>query len=309
MSQALQATPPYELVCRADDPAWLEMRRTGIGASEAACLLGTNPWKSIIKLYAEKIGAVEQDDLSNNEAVFWGTKLEAVIRDVFAERTGRQIDKGGVLLRSTRYPWALATLDGWTSDRELGPYWPLEIKTTGAARGGDWVDGPPEHYVVQVHWQMLVTDTPRATIACLVGGQKMVWADVERDDVLIRKLVNHAVEFWARVTDRNPPEPDGTESAKRTLSALYPDDDGATVTLPGELLDVADELEWIKNETKALEARKTAAENRVKAAIGDARRGVLPDGRSWSWSTEERAAYTVPAGKRRVLRMHAAKKR
>lgn len=297
----------YEIVCRAADADWLKHRGLGIGASEAAVLIGESPWKSVLQLYAEKIGAVDPPDLSDVEAVFWGTRLESLVLDVYRERTKRFTDQGGLLLRSIEYPWALCTLDGWTSDAELGPYWPLEIKTTGAARGGDWAEGPPEHYRIQITWQMLVTGARKATIACLIGGQKFVWCDVERDEQLVRKLIRHGEEFWRRVEQREPPSPDGTESARKTLHALYPRDDGETVVLPGELMLVADELEEIKAAEKALGVRKVQAENAIKVALGAAQRGVLGDGREFSWKYEKTRGYTVAEGQRRVLRAHQAK--
>ena len=107
------ADPPYEVVCRADDPRWLEHRKSGIGASEAAGLIGASPWISQLELYALKTGAKPPKDLSGVEVVDWGHRLEPVIITAFRDRTGRFVDHGGLLLRSKRHPWALATLDAW----------------------------------------------------------------------------------------------------------------------------------------------------------------------------------------------------
>jgi len=297
----------YEVVCDSRDPVWKEARTLGIGASEAATLLGLNPWKGLLQLYAEKSGAAAPPDLDDVELVQWGNRLEPVIIEAYRDRTQRFVDRGGLLLRSTRYPFALATLDAWTCTDEVGNYWPLEIKTTGASRGDEWANGPPENYRIQIHWQMLVTDKPRATIACLIGGQKLVWCDVERDETLIRRLVHHGVEFWDRVQRKEPPPPDGTESSKRALHDMYPRDDGDIVVLPAELLDVADELEICKEEEKRIALRKTTAENTLKAALAKTSRGVLPDHRVIAWTTEERKSYTVAATTRRVLRIQQPK--
>lgn len=303
MTAAQDSGSPYELVCRADDADWLKMRLTGIGASEAAALIGANPWKSTLGLYAEKVGAVEPDDLSDNEAVFWGTKLEDVIREVYGQRSGRHIDKGGVLLRSTRYPWALCTLDGWTSDRELGPYWPLELKAVGAHKGEEWVDGAPLYYRVQVAWQMLVTGSERATIAALIGGQRLVWEDVERDEILERKLIHAGEDFWRRVQEQDPPPADGSDKARAALHALYPRDTGEVIVLPAELEDVVYDLAECKAAEKAIGLRKTTAENALKEALGDATEGVLPDGTRVTWRTQTRKAYAVAESTHRVLRV------
>jgi putative phage-type endonuclease len=299
----------YEIVCRAaDDQAeWHRQRKTGIGASEAAVLLGASPWKAPLQLYAEKTGTVEPPDLSDSELVYWGTRLEGVVVEVYAERSARFVDKGGLLLRSTRYPWALATLDAWTATAELGPYWPLEIKTTGAHKGEEWVDGPPELYRLQVAWQMLVTGCERATIACLIGGQKLVWCDVERDDVLERKLIHHGEAFWRRVRALEPPAPDGSESSKRALHDMYPRDTGEALVLPAVLIDVADELEDCKAQEKAIAVRKTEAENTLKLALGAATRGALPDGTVLEWKAQTRKAHAVAETTSRVLRVKRPK--
>jgi len=299
---------PFELVCRADDPEWHRERATGIGASEAAALIGLSPWKSLVQLYAEKTGAIHPPDLTGNDAVFWGTRLESVVRDVFAERTGRFLDKGGVMLRSTRYPWALATLDAWCSDRELGPYWPLEIKTTNAARGEDWVDGPPPTYLAQVHWQMIVTGCDRATIACLIGGQQFVWADVERDEILTRKLIHAGEEFWQRVRAGTPPPPDGSAATRAALGALYPQDSGETLVLPAALADAVATIDEVRAQAKALDARKIRAENELKVALGAATEGVLPDGTKVRWKRQTRKGYQVAESSTRVLTISKPKR-
>lgn len=270
-----------------------------------AAVLGISPWRSAVELFAEKTGALERDDRQDDEWLEWGLRLEPVIMTAFAQRTGRPIRKSGELLRSLEHDWALSTLDGWTG--ESVPDWPLEVKTTAAYGADEWTDGPPEHYVVQVQHQMLVTGTDRATIACLIGGQRMVWCDVERDEAMIRKIVHHGREFWDRVTRGVPPEPDGSQSAANGLTALYRQDDGSTVALPPELMEDADALADYKASRKAIDSNVLGIENRIKAALGTAKRGVLPNGHAFSWSTEHRAAYTVEASTRRVLRAHAPK--
>lgn len=299
----------YDILGKSTDADWLALRKTGIGASEMSVLLGVNPWKSEIELWGEKTGRVEAPDLSDVESVRWGQLLEPVVLEEYRRRADRAVRASGELLRSCAHPWALATLDGETCGREDAGWWPLEAKTTSAFRADDWEDGPPEMYRVQVHHQMLVTGAPRATIVCLLGGQRMVWQDIERDEQLVRKIVARGSEFWARVQSGEPPSPDGSASAKRALAGLYPEDDGATVELPDELDPVVEELLELKARGKDIEARITAAENRIKAAIGDAQRGVLPSGMAVSWKLQHRDEHVVKASSFRVLRTHKPKAR
>ncbi len=308
MNTALQITRPYEIICDATDADWLELRTTGIGASEIAQVLGEAPaaWGSALSLYAQKTGQYERD-LSDNEAVYWGHKLEASILEAYQERTGRRTRREGILMRSTEHPWAMCTLDGstWEPANEA-IIWPLEVKNTSSFKADEWLDGPPPHYYLQVQQQMLVTGAHKATIAALIGGQRMVWADLPRDETAIRRIIYHGERFWQRVQRRDVPPPDGTEATRKALQALYPEGDGFTV-LPASAMDAADELSAMKAERKRLEDRISLAENTIKAALGKAEIGWLQDGRRFSWKTQSRRESVVKASSFRVLRLHQSK--
>jgi putative phage-type endonuclease len=304
------STSAFEVVCDTSvEQDWLGARMAGIGASEIAMVLSEAPasWGGALKLYARKTGACTDDDLSEVEAVYWGKKLEAPILEAYWERTGRRTAKESLLLRSVEHPWALCTLDGrtWEAAND-GSRWPLEIKNVSAFKAEEWLDGPPPHYYLQIQQQMLVTGEQKATIAALIGGQKMVWADVPRDEQTIRRIIYHGAHFWERVQKRDVPAPDGTEGSRRALQALYPEGAG-TIVLPYTAIEAADELEDVKATIKALEARKGLIENNIRAALGDAELGVMTDGRSFSWKSQSRKECVIPATTFRVLRIHQSK--
>ena len=52
---------------------WTALRSTTIGGSDAAAILGLNPYKSPYALWAEKTGKVIPEDISQKEAVRLGT--------------------------------------------------------------------------------------------------------------------------------------------------------------------------------------------------------------------------------------------
>lgn len=76
-----------------DHQAWLNLRNKGIGGSDAGVIAGVNPWKSPFKLWLEKTGQAEPDDLSDNEAVLWGIKLEPIVAERFTEVTGKKVHR------------------------------------------------------------------------------------------------------------------------------------------------------------------------------------------------------------------------
>lgn len=308
MTAAASIKRPCFVECDSTDANWLDLRRSGIGASEIAAVLGESPWMSPLALYATKIGKYERN-LSEVESVYWGHKLEAPIIEAYAERTGRGTRRAGKLLRSTIHPWAICTLDGETweaaNDSEA---WPFEVKNTSAFKAGEWVDGPPAHYYLQVQQQLLITGERRATIAALIGGQRMVWADVPRDETTIRRIVLHGAHFWERVLNRDVPAPDGTGSSRQALQALYPNGSGAVV-LPATARAAADRLETIKAEIKRLDDEKALIENTVRAALGESEFGALTDGRSFSLRLQHRKEMVQKASSFRVLRLHQPKNR
>jgi len=305
-SLAIEDARPYEVLCDSRAPEWLELRNTGIGASDIAVVLGLSPWKTPFQLWAEKTGLRPPDDLSDNEPVFWGSRLESIIVEVFGERTKRPVLRAGELLRSRAHPWALSTLDAWTG--EGGPLWPLEIKTTSSRHADAWAEGPPDHYMAQVQQQLLVTGEERATVACLLGGQRLIWCDIEREERWINMILRHGAEFWRLVEERDPPAVDGSRATTEALNDLFPADDGAAIVLPEAMRETVEELAELRAHKRLAEDKIRECENTIKLALGRAPKGIFPGGLSVSWQSQTRKSYTVPEKTYRVLRVHEPKR-
>lgn len=281
---------------------WLAARRGLLTASDLSAVLGLNPWKSALALYAEKVGAAPEP--VENERMYWGGKLEAAIADGYGERTKRHVRLDGILRRSLVHPFLGATLDAVTVVEGRGDC-PLEIKTTWAGGAADWDEDVPEWYKPQVQAQMVVVGAGFASVACLIAGQRMVWTDVERDDAVVEAIVRQGAEFWSRVERRDPPPPDGSESSEVALRMLHPKEDPTrdAVLLTRAALDSTDRMDAIDEQLAALEREKRELRQSIEAAIGEAPRGVLPDGAgSWRWVTESRKGYSVGPWSGRVLR-------
>jgi len=301
---------PFDIVCDTDDEKeWLSHRHTGLGTSEIGAIIGSDHRSSPVKLFYEKLGIIEPDDLSDVEAVQWGHTLEPVIAREFAERTGRKVTTGRKhrfqTLRSREHQWAMASLDFWTG--EGSELWPLEVKNVTAWKAEDWANGAPEYFLAQLQQQLLVTGAERCTSACLRGGNRLLWCDVERDETMIRKIIFHGAIFWQRIVQGEPPEPDGSEATKAVLAKLYPSDDGSIVKLPAALESIVYQWRELKERTKGDEKQIALLEAQIKSTLGAAQRGIFPGGDSVSWASQARKAYTVQPGTYRVLRFHERK--
>lgn len=89
--------------------AWLEGRRTGIGGSDVAAVLGLNPWKTPLDVWNDKLGLSE--DKGMTEPAYWGTVLEDTVAKEFQLRTGKKVQKVSHQFADPETPWAIANID------------------------------------------------------------------------------------------------------------------------------------------------------------------------------------------------------
>lgn len=141
---------------------WLKVRESYIGGSDAACILGANPWKSNVELWEEKTGQKEPDDISDKDAVAYGTAAEEHLRELFALDFPQYFVEHheNAMYVNSKYPWAHASLDGELTDQK-GRKGILEIKTSaisGAAAKAKWEHKIPQNYFIQLLHYMLVTE-------------------------------------------------------------------------------------------------------------------------------------------------------
>lgn len=105
---------------------WLNVRRQGIGGSEAGAILGLSPFSSAFSVYAEKIGVKKADEA--NEAMRIGTDLEPYVAQRFMEATGKRVVNCNYVLTNPNYKFMLADVDRLVVGENAG----LECKTTSA---------------------------------------------------------------------------------------------------------------------------------------------------------------------------------
>jgi predicted phage-related endonuclease len=184
----------------------------------------------------------------------------------------------------------------------------LEIKNVGAFNS-DWRDGKdislPLYVQAQVQHQLAVTGFGWAVVAALIGGNSLKTIEVARNQEFIDELEAKAVEFWDRVQRKEAPPIDGSEASNKAVKRLHPDDSGETVELTEDARSLAEGWEEAKEEEKTAKAHALEADNKLRAMIGAATFGKLPDGRIISLKTTEKAGYTstVKPSKFRTLKI------
>lgn len=96
---------------------WLAQRRTGIGGSDVASILGLSPWRTPYQVWEDKTGRGEDQD--DTPALYWGRLLEDPIRQAYADSTGLTVTKPDCMYSSVTHPFMHANLDGIASDGRL----------------------------------------------------------------------------------------------------------------------------------------------------------------------------------------------
>jgi putative phage-type endonuclease len=271
---------------------WLEVRRGGVGSSDAAAAVGLNPYKSMLELWMEKTGQAgppqpeQQDDSS---PTYWGTLLEPIVAAHYTRRTGNRVRRVNAVLAHPEHPWMLANIDRevvGAPDVQI-----LECKTAGINGARLWDDGVPEYVQLQVLHQLAVTGKQAADVAVLVCGQELRIHRIERGETMISQLIALEAEFWQRVLDQVAPEPDGSDSADRALRHLYPRDAGSTVDFSGQVeLEAAfGELVALRNSLETQGARANALKQQIQQRMGTATKATFSAG----WVTWKRTADSI----------------
>ena len=269
----------------ANHEEWLKLRSKYIGGSDAAAVVGLNPYSSPYSLWAEKTGKVP--GFAGNLACEVGTYLEEFVAQKFAQETGKKVRKCNQSFLNSQYPFAIANIDRGIVGEDAG----LEIKTTDTLnmrkfRGGEY----PENYYAQMVHYMAVTGKKRWYLAVLIGNKEFKWFTLERDEAEITALMTAESEFWKLVKMDIPPEVDGTAATTGAIGAIYANsDDSVIADLSAHNADIARYIELGK-QIKELEAQRDEAANRVKEFMGECGGGEC-EGFRVSWKSQTRRTF------------------
>jgi putative phage-type endonuclease len=240
---------------------WHELRRQGIGGSDAAVALGLSKYKTPLALWEEKQGLVSPAD--DNEPMFWGRTLEPVIRQVYSDRTGRTVRMADGIIKSASYPFMLANLDGFTDDNRV-----VEIKTarSSADWGDEGTDQIPIPYFCQVQHYMSVTGFGVADVAVLIGGSDFRLYEIPADAEFQEMMIEREADFWHHVTSNTPPPP----LTYADMLSTYKQSSAAIVVASQDAAFAIRSLKDIKEQLNALEEAEKHLKAIIMGAIGNA---------------------------------------
>ncbi|MFJ7891324.1 YqaJ viral recombinase family protein [Lysinibacillus xylanilyticus] len=248
---------------------WLDARRAGIGGSDVGAIMGFNQYKSAYQVFIEKTGQYSEE--VDNEAVYFGNALEDFVAQEFAKRTGKKVRRLNKMLVHPEHDFMLANVDRVV----VGERAVLECKTASEYVKDAWEgDEIPASYLCQVHHYLAVTGFEKAYIAVLVGGNKFIWKEIERDEEFIQILIDREKDFWENhVLKDTAPAIDGSDATNDLIKKMYPQDDGTAIMLTKDDDVLLDAIDSISSEIKALEQQKQEYENQLKLKLENATEG------------------------------------
>jgi len=214
-----------------------------LGASDAACALGLDRYRSPIALWRQLRGldtGEEEKPAAVREAAEWGQALEPIVRGKYALTVRRDIvvpftstvldgwiratPDGFVLRGESASPHVIDTRDIVRGADDFGDLDQptdgiLQCKTASAWKRDEWEAGAPAAYEIQCRVEMAVCDLPWDDLCCLLGGQRFIGPiRIERDAALEDRILTSLRAFWELVTSGREPSPDHTADWRRHVS-------------------------------------------------------------------------------------------
>lgn len=250
--------------------AQLDLRASGLGASEAAGALGVSRYATPWLIWARKVGLLPA--FVGNWDTRRGDTMEPLMLSWYAEATGAELTSPGTL-RHPSLHCILATPDAIA--QKAGEAWLVEAKAPSGRTAKWWgeagTDGIDAEYLPQAVQQMAVTDLSRVDFVVSVAGTEPVVYSVTRRAGLEAKVLGRLSRWWDRhVIGREPPKLDGSEEVRNWLSEQYPKGDGLMLEATPEFESLAEERLRIVLGMVAGKGRKGEIENLTRAVIADA---------------------------------------
>jgi predicted phage-related endonuclease len=173
-------------------------RRYFVGGSDARIIMGDDE-PALLRLWREKRGEVEPEDLSGNLIVQLGVVTEELNRAWFQQQTGKAVTS---IQRRVKHPilkWMGATLDGI-------------VESSGAVFESKFMlpwyfseEAAATKYMPQLQHNMWVTNAATSVLSVITGGGKWVEITVAADALYQHLLLTAEKKFWRCVESGEPP--------------------------------------------------------------------------------------------------------
>jgi predicted phage-related endonuclease len=191
----------------------LAERRFFIGGSDARIIMGEHE-AALVRLWREKRGEIEPEDLSCNLIVQLGTVTEDLNRLWYERNTGNAVKDAQRRIQHPVHKWMAATLDGLVDPGgavfEAKFMLPWTFSEEAAA----------EKHLAQLQHNMWVTASRTAVLSIITGGGKWVEMTIPADPLYQHLLLTAEKKFWRCVESGEPPHLFGVEPPRPRVEAV-----------------------------------------------------------------------------------------
>jgi hypothetical protein len=188
-------------------------RRSFIGGSDARIIMG-NDEAALVRLWREKRGELEAEDLSGNLLVQLGTATEELNRTWYERNTGQRVTAVQRRVKHSAIPWMMATLDGIVEGAEAV----FEAKFMLPWSFSE--EAAAEKHMAQLQHNMWVTHSREAVLSIITGGGKWVEITVPMDPLYLTILVSAEKKFWRCVQSSEVPHLINAEPPRPRIEAI-----------------------------------------------------------------------------------------
>ena len=256
-------------------------RRTYLGGSDTAAILGISPWKTAYQLWCQKVGIIpEKEDTEKAKIFARGKRLEPVVLAMMEDEGLIKVTARGQRYQDAELDYLAAEIDAESGSDNV------EIKTVSHYADKDWgepgTDDIPIYYAAQVMHGLMVTGRERCIVGALIGLDDLRVYEVRRDDDLIASIRQREIEFWRLVQEQTPPPIESAEDA----TFAWPQSDDSAVEATMDLVGKADELLSIKRAIKEMESREEELKGSIMAYMQEHERLTFSGKTLASWKTQ-----------------------
>ncbi len=287
-AEEMVAITPAPIIARTDDLTradWLQLRKVGLGGSDAAAVLGVSKWTSSFSLWLDK--TTDDTNDQGTLAMRRGTHLEPfILAEAMVKDPELTIARAPYMLRHPDHDELLANLDGIGRHARRRTPGGVEAKNVNTHQTHQWDDGPPLYYAAQVAHYMAVTGLDWWAVCADFGGDDLRVFYIERDDELMALVVERELAWWHRhIVEGAEPEIDGHAATTEALSLVEADLGSVRVLDPdevGEVREIMTALAQVKTYLEVSEADEALLKNRLRHLIGDAETLLDESGTKWA---------------------------
>lgn len=257
-------------------PEWLEARRSGIFASEAAAACGMSEDRQPLDVYLEKIGA--KPPFGGNEYTKRGKRFEPFLAQEYCEQTGFRLRYNLPAYLSGEHKFIGATPDAVHED---DPTYGTELKLCDRRRakelGDEHTDQIFTDWLFQVQQQMYVMGWRVCDVFVMLDLHTYKHYTVERDEQLIGEIVAAEMELWDRIERQQPPELDWEcDNARELISYMFGCSDPEPIDLDEETARMWLETCRLKNQIKTAEQQVQSLKAKIQHKMQGHAVGRLP---------------------------------